>query len=384
MKTRLVCAGFVLMALNLMAAPFSDLSFDAALQQAAQTHKIVLIDFYTTWCGPCNLMDKRTWTDTDVIKLLEQKTVALRLDAEKETNLANRFKIEAYPTILLVRPDGTELDRLVGYRDPKMFTSDFGAALNGRDSVTRAKEKLTTGGTNDPMLRMQYAQSLAQKGKDAEALAEYLWCFDYGAEVSPSFIGVRLSFLLNEIEVLGKHYPPAEKALENRRDGRQAKILSGTADSKTMYDLVRLNEVLGQSGNTLALFDRLPTESPARHIMAGMIVDQLLAAKRYGDILSGGDPQAVFAQQVEMINYMMDTLNSNNPTTEMYKKSYRKSTVDTGTHYFEALAGLERNEEGKQLAQQILKFDPSAATHATLAEAAERAGNTELAQFLKQ
>lgn len=383
MKAWLALVGIGLLAVKVMASPFSDLSFDAAIQSAAKAHKVVLIDFYTTWCGPCHLLDKLTWTDTNVIKLLEEKTVALRLDAEKETNLASRFKIEAYPTILLIKSDGTELDRLIGFRDPKTFSADFEAALSGKDSVARAKEKLTAGGTNDPMLRMQYAQSLAQKGKNPEALAEYLWCFDHGAEASPAFVGVRLSFLLSDIKDLGNHYPAAEKALEDRRDERQAKILAGATDRKAAYELVRLNDVLDQKEKTLAVFDQLPTGSPARPVIANLIVDQLLTAKRYADILSGQDTQAIFAHEVETIQYMIDALKSNSEA-DMYTKSYTKSAVDLGAHYFEALAGLKRNAEGKKLAQQILKFDPSADTHATLAEAAERAGNDELAEYVKK
>jgi len=384
MKTWLTSAGVGFVALNLFAGTFSDLSFDAALQKAAQTHKIVLVDFYTTWCGPCKLLDTRTWTDADVIKLLQQKTVPLRLDAEKETNLASRFQIEAYPTVLLVKADGTELDRLVGYRDPKTFIADFQAALSGRDSVARAKEKLTTGGTNDPMLRMQYAQSLAQKGKNAEALDEYLWCFDHGNEASPSFAGVRLSFLLSDIKALAVHYPAAEQALESRRDERQAKVLSGATDKLTVLELVRLNGILGEDGKTLAVFDQLPAGSPARDVIAGMIIDQLLAAKRYADILGDQDAKAAFAKQVDLFKYMMDALVTNNPVRETVAKSYRKTTVDMGAHYFEALAGVKRDEEGKELAQQILKFDGSAATHTTLAAAAERAGNAELARYVEQ
>src|SRR5580693_5216657 len=72
-------------------APFSDLTFEAARKEASRSERIVLVDFYTTWCGPCKMLDKNTWTDAKVIQLLEQKTVALRLDAEKETDLAKRY-----------------------------------------------------------------------------------------------------------------------------------------------------------------------------------------------------------------------------------------------------------------------------------------------------
>ena len=189
MKILLLAACFFAVASSLVAAPFSDLSFEAASKQAAQTGKIVLVDFYTTWCGPCKMLDKTTWTDAAVIQLLEQKTVALRLDAEKEAALSKRYKIAAYPSVLLLKPDGTEIDRLVGYKEPKAFMEDFNAALQGKDSIARARDQLTAAGTNDPSARMQFGTALAQKGKDAEALTEFLWCFDHGLEASPSFVG---------------------------------------------------------------------------------------------------------------------------------------------------------------------------------------------------
>jgi thiol-disulfide isomerase/thioredoxin len=151
LATALLCA----VTSSLVAAPFSDLSFEAASKLAAQSGKIVLVDFYTTWCGPCKLLDKTTWTDPAVIKLLKEKTVALRIDAEKEADLSKRYKIAAYPSVLLIKPDGTEIDRLVGYKEPKAFIEDFNDALNGKDSVSRAKDKLTAAGTNVPCGRQK-------------------------------------------------------------------------------------------------------------------------------------------------------------------------------------------------------------------------------------
>jgi len=253
---------------SVLAAPFSDLSFDAASRQAAQTGKIVLVDFYTTWCGPCKLLDKNTWTDAAVIELLEQKTVALRIDAEKEAALSKRYKIEAYPSVLLLKPDGTEIDRLVGYKEPKAFIEDFSAALGGKDSISRAKDKLTAAGTNDPSARMQFGVALAQKGRDAEALAEYLWCFDHGAEASPAFVGVRVSFLLMNIKNLAAQYPPARQALETRRDERQAKVEAGSTDAQTITDLISLDNYLDQKEKNFAVFDRLPAGSKTRELIS--------------------------------------------------------------------------------------------------------------------
>ena len=369
---------------SVLAAPFSDLSFDAASRQAAQTGKIVLVDFYTTWCGPCKLLDKNTWTDAAVIELLEQKTVALRIDAEKEAALSKRFKIEAYPSVLLLKPDGTEIDRLVGYKEPKAFIEDFSAALGGKDSISRAKDKLTAAGTNDPSARMQFGVALAQKGRDAEALAEYLWCFDHGAEASPAFVGVRVSFLLMNIKNLAAQYPPARQALETRRDERQAKVEAGSTDAQTITDLISLDNYLDQKEKNFAVFDRLPAGSKTRELISPLLMDQFLEAKRYADVLQGTDGQAAFKKAVDRFNKMLDSLGKDNPMIKQVEDYGRQFAVKTGAHGFEALAGLKRNQDGKDLAGQVLEFDSTPATRASLAEAAQRAGSAELAEYVRR
>jgi thiol-disulfide isomerase/thioredoxin len=383
MKTHFMAALVCAVTSSLVAAPFSELSFEAASKQAAQTGKIVLVDFYTTWCGPCKMLDKTTWTDAAVIQLLEQKTVALRIDAEKEAALSKRYKIEAYPSVLLIKPDGTEIDRLVGYKEPKAFMEDFNAALAGKDSISRAQDQLTAAGTNDPSARMQFATALAQKGKEAEALKEFLWCFDHGREASPSFVGVRLGFLLMYIKNLSVHYPPALQALETRRDERQAKVAAGSTDFHTIQDLVALNKTLDQDEKNLAVFDQLPPHSKTRDLILSLITDQFLEAKRYADVLQGTDGKAAFKKAVDQFNRILDNLGKDSPMRKQTEESLRQLTVNKGAHSFEAMAGLKRTEDGKELAGQILKFDSSPATHTLLAEAAQRAGNAELAQFVK-
>jgi thiol-disulfide isomerase/thioredoxin len=382
MKTLFLTALLCALSSGGFAAPFTNLTFEAASREAAETGKIVLVDFYTTWCGPCKMLDKNTWTDAEVIQLLEQKTVALRIDAEKEAALSKRYKIEAYPSVLLIKPDGTEIDRLVGYREPGVFEADFNAALEGKDSIARAREAMTAAGTNNASARMQFGVALAQKGRDADALAEYLWCFDHGLDADPSFSGVRLSFLLANINNLASHYPPTQTALEVRREQRQAKAVAGATDTQTILDLVSLNSTLGQKEKNFAVFDRLPAGNPAKNMILLIAADQFLEAKRYADFLQGQDAISAFKLAVDRFNMMMDSM-ANNPMRERMETTMRQMTVNIGAHSFEAMAGLKRNEDGKSLAGKILEFDSTPATRTLLADAAKKAGNAGLADFVK-
>jgi len=112
----------------------TDVKFDAALKRAAEQKKVVVIDFFTTWCGPCKLLDRTTWKDEKVIALLKEKAVPVKFDAEKEVALAERFKIEGYPTIIVLKPDGSVLAKFLGYREAKEFISEFNNALAGKSS----------------------------------------------------------------------------------------------------------------------------------------------------------------------------------------------------------------------------------------------------------
>ena len=94
--------------------------------------------------------------------------------------------------------------------------------------------------------------------------------------------------------------------------------------------------------------------------------------------------QPAFKKAVDHFDRWLQSVGKDSPIRGQMEEAMRKMTVNTGAHAFEALAGLKRNQDGKDLAGQILKFDSSPATRTALAEAAKRAGNAELAGYVKQ
>ncbi len=102
-------------------APFVEETLDQALKDAGKSNKLVMIDFFATWCAPCKAMDKKTWPDKSVQAWVGDHAVALRLDADKEQDIVAKYKVEDFPAILFIKPDGTEAGRISGYVEPEEF-----------------------------------------------------------------------------------------------------------------------------------------------------------------------------------------------------------------------------------------------------------------------
>lgn len=360
--------------------PFQDLTFDQALAAAKRDNKVVMIDFFTTWCGPCKKLDAITWKDTGVVAWLGEKTIALKIDAEKEADLSKKLNIKGYPTLLFLKADGTELDRIVGYKDPKEFLSNASDALAGKNAVTRAKERLA-GNESDPSARDEYASELARSGRYEEALKEYLWCFDHGRE-SPGYGGVRLSFLLGSIHDLGRSYPPAIAALEQRRDSAAALLEEGTGSWEELHDFTALNRELGTQDRNLALFDRLREKgSLPEQVRFGFvqhILPQLAKARRYKDILElVPEPESFVkdsmarARMTDIFNQEMD--DETRKMMESAQAQMRFRLVEDAIPVYEAVLGSKDTKIATRIADQLIEFLPRGTTYKELIEAAIRA-----------
>lgn len=110
---------------------FVDLPFDQALKQAAAERKLVFMDCKTIWCGPCRAMAKNVFTLPRVGEYFASRFVPLMMDMEtgEGPDLSRRYKVKAYPTMLVLDAEGNELGRVVGYRDAEGLLGELDKIL---------------------------------------------------------------------------------------------------------------------------------------------------------------------------------------------------------------------------------------------------------------
>lgn len=98
----------------------------AALAQARESGRRVLIDFETTWCGPCAAMNRHVYSAAPVVEAAEG-LLAVKVDGDASRDLVERYGVGAYPTLILLSAEGAELGRRVGYQSVTDLVSWWGS-----------------------------------------------------------------------------------------------------------------------------------------------------------------------------------------------------------------------------------------------------------------
>lgn len=104
-------------------------SYDKALNIAKENNRPVLIDFYADWCTACKVLDKEIYTAPDVIKK-SKEFINLKIDADKDTEIAARYKVYALPTLIFLDGNGKVLWRLEGVPTTSHFINTMQKVQN--------------------------------------------------------------------------------------------------------------------------------------------------------------------------------------------------------------------------------------------------------------
>ncbi len=110
-------------------------SFNSGLSKALKQKKHVIVDFYADWCYWCKIMERETFTNPEVVKVINRDFIAVRVYTEKDESInykgvkttsgrfASMLGVRGLPTVVFMDGKGNLIDQLPGFVKPDIFVS---------------------------------------------------------------------------------------------------------------------------------------------------------------------------------------------------------------------------------------------------------------------
>lgn len=178
MKIPLLIALFVLSLASLHAEGirFFEGTWDEAVAEAKRLDRIIFVDAYAVWCGPCKKMAADVFPDDKVGEFYNKNFINLKLDAEKGEGLKFREKypISAFPTLFYIDYTGEVVQQVKGAQQIDGFIEVGKKALT---KIDRSQQYVAAyeSGDRDPELVLNYVRALNKAGKSSVKISnEYL------------------------------------------------------------------------------------------------------------------------------------------------------------------------------------------------------------------
>ena len=146
---------------------FETLSFKEALAKAKSENKLIFMDCYTSWCGPCQFMSNTIFPKKEVGNFFNTNFINVKYDLEKGEGpeLQKKYDVQAYPTFLIIRPDGSVQHKIVGgFQEADFFISLAQQGLNKETSLAYLGEKYEKDNINKQEL-VNYLLALRYSGE---------------------------------------------------------------------------------------------------------------------------------------------------------------------------------------------------------------------------
>lgn len=123
---------------------FQPIGFDEAMEKAEQEGKMVFLDVFAVWCGPCKMLDRDVFPNKELGKHLNAHFINLKIDGDKPENREIRtlFEVDAYPTLLFIDPVSGNIRKLRGFADAQEVLKEAEYLVNPATTPTaQAREK---------------------------------------------------------------------------------------------------------------------------------------------------------------------------------------------------------------------------------------------------
>jgi len=177
---------------------FQELPFKDLVAKAKKENKLVFIDAYAAWCGPCKMMEKNVFNKKSVGDFYNKNFVNARIDMEKGEGreIAQKFGVRSYPTYLFLNGDGELVSQNYGYMEEGIFLTmaqDINSPNNKKGSL---KERFANGEKDkDFLINIMKLNSSADYEFAKQASERYFSSRKKTDEFTKDDVGLLLYFL---------------------------------------------------------------------------------------------------------------------------------------------------------------------------------------------
>jgi hypothetical protein len=117
-----------------------------ALREAHEQKRELIVYISSPTCGVCKTLEKRGFQDASVAQALDGYLVLhVTGDVPAGAAIERSFHVNEYPTLIVLSPDGVEMDRVVGYSVPAVLVRDMGRIQAGTDTLPALRRRTAAG-----------------------------------------------------------------------------------------------------------------------------------------------------------------------------------------------------------------------------------------------
>lgn len=154
---------------------FRGITYNEAVAAAKAEGKLVFIDFMTDWCGPCRVMARDVFPQEKLGKYMNDHFVCIKINAEKGegVELAKTYKVDAYPTFVIINSDKKEIGRVVGGRSAAEFEEEMECRINPEKAPELVTKRYQEGDRSAATVKAYAALKLHEATNDRQNYAKY-------------------------------------------------------------------------------------------------------------------------------------------------------------------------------------------------------------------
>lgn len=219
-----------------------------AIKKAKSKNLPIMIDIYTDWCSWCKELDKNTYANEKVIETAK-KIVSVKLNpetSEEGEEIAKKYGVKGYPTILFINADGFVLENVGGYIEGEKFVpymknaieklSKINALLSSKEPSLEKLDLYMESGNEEEATKL-FNNLLSKKSIPEESMPKYLLGFGLIKAQQSDYETANIYF-----DRIIKEYPKSEEIYISHYYKAVIMVLAGEKDKPKKYLEKLLND----------------------------------------------------------------------------------------------------------------------------------------------